>query len=99
MEYPQDIPTDELEQLEWASYGNPASFWLIEDSLVHLLWDLGFPYVSKVFNPRPYRCIAGCTWECRIVVVAEEDVVAKQRRSEHRKQARLEHRQVDVYQR
>lgn len=72
VEYPKDIPTDELEQLEWASYGNPASFWLIEDSLVHLLWDLGFQYVSKVYNPRPYRCIAGCTWECRVLVVAKK---------------------------
>ena len=69
-EYDSALERPALDQLVWASYGNPTSFWLTEDSLVAMLHDLGFASVSKTFVPRGYRCGEACSWECRAVYVA-----------------------------
>jgi 2-polyprenyl-3-methyl-5-hydroxy-6-metoxy-1,4-benzoquinol methylase len=71
-EYPPDLSADELDERRWSSHGNPTSFWLTEESLVDALWDVGFPYVSKVYMKRPYRDPEKCTWECRLIVVAKK---------------------------
>ena len=71
-EYPPSSSREEIEKLLWASHGNPASFWLTEESLVAMLSEVGFKYVSKVYVPRGYRCQEGCREECRIVLVAKK---------------------------
>ena len=70
---PADLTPAQVDRLHWSSYGNAISFWLTEDSLVQALWDVGFPYVSKAYMPRPYHDEEErCTWECRIIVVARK---------------------------
>jgi SAM-dependent methyltransferase len=71
-DYPPDLSPEELDKRHWSSHGNPNSFWLTEESLVDVLWDVGFPYVSKVYMKRPYRDPERCTWECRVIVVAKK---------------------------
>ena len=69
---PAHLTPEQVDRLHWASFGNATSFWLTEESLVQALWDVGFPYVSKAYMPRPYRDGERCTWECRIIVVAKK---------------------------
>ena len=69
---PADLTPEQVDRLTWASYGNSTSFWLTEESLVHALWDVGFPYVSRVLMPRPYKDGEKCTWSCRIILVAKK---------------------------
>jgi SAM-dependent methyltransferase len=71
-EYPPGLSMEEIDKLLWASHGNPASFWLTEESLVAMLSEVGFTYISKVYVPHGYRCQEGCKDECRIVLVAKK---------------------------
>lgn len=71
-EYPEGLMKQEIEKLFWASYGNTMAFWLTEESLVQMLLDVGFKYISKVYVPRGYRCQEGCKEECRVVLVAKK---------------------------
>lgn len=69
-EYAADTPEQDVEDSLWSSYGNPDSFWLTEGSLVELLQDVGFSYVTKVYVPRPWHCPLFCETECRILLLA-----------------------------
>jgi len=40
----------------WTTYSNLMSFWLTENSLIRMLLDVGFKYISKVYIPRGYKC-------------------------------------------
>jgi len=70
-EYSEGL-AEEVENLLWAAYSNPTSLWLTEESLVRMLFDVGFEYVSKVYVPRGYKCQENCQEECRIIVVAKK---------------------------
>lgn len=70
-EYPDETPAEVIaDQSLWSSYMNPRSFWLTERSLIDLLHETGFEYVTKVIVPRPWHCPAFCQTECRIVLIA-----------------------------
>jgi SAM-dependent methyltransferase len=73
-EYPAGMKKADLEKHVWTSWGNPSSFWLTEESLVKMLSDVGFSYVSKVYVPRGYRCGENCQAECRIMIVAKKNL-------------------------
>lgn len=70
-EYPEEKGrSGEIENLLWAAYSNPTSFWLTEESLVQMLKDIGFEHVVKVNTPQGYRCHEGCQYQCRIILIA-----------------------------
>jgi SAM-dependent methyltransferase len=71
-EYPEGLGSGELDALSWAAYGNPSSFWLLEESLLAMLSDLGFQHIVKIIVPRGYRCGENCTWECRVMLIAAQ---------------------------
>ena len=71
-EYPEETTQDSYEDMLWAAYGNSTSFWLTEHSLVEMLKDVGFAFVSKVYVPRGYRCLENCQDECRVILVAKK---------------------------
>ena len=68
----EGLPVEEIEALNWAAWGHTVAFWPTEPSLVDMLRDVGFEYVSKVFMRRPYRCDEGCPWDCRSIYVARK---------------------------
>ncbi|MDI6804241.1 MAG: class I SAM-dependent methyltransferase [Bacteroidota bacterium] len=72
-EYPKGMKNAELEKHVWTSWGNPTSFWLTEESLVKMLGEVGFGYISKVYVPQGYRCGDNCKEECRVIIVAKKD--------------------------
>ena len=73
-EYPAGMKKADLEKHVWTSWGNPSSFWLTEESLVKMLSEVGFNYVSKVYVPKGYRCGENCQDECRVIVVAKKNL-------------------------
>jgi SAM-dependent methyltransferase len=78
-EYDSASSAEAVDELLWAAYGNPTSFWLTEDSLVDMLTAVGFPYVLKARVRRPYYCGLGCTSECRVLLVARKEMRASAR--------------------
>jgi len=39
-----------------AACSDPLSLWLTKNSLVRMLLNVGFKYISKVYVPRGYKC-------------------------------------------
>jgi hypothetical protein len=73
-EYNPQAKRIDVEDMLWAAWSNPTSFWLLEESLVRMLMKLGFRNVSKVYNIPGYnRCREGCPENCRIILVAKKD--------------------------
>ena len=50
--YPEhgDIPTEDLNDLKWASWSNNASFWVQKEYLLQLLKEIGFDLVFEQFD-------------------------------------------------
>lgn len=73
-EYPAGMKKADLEKHVWTSWGNPTSFWLTEESLVKMLGEVGFSYISKVYVPQGYRCGDNCKEECRVIIVSKKNL-------------------------
>ena len=55
-EYDVTATDADLQAYTWAAYGNPESFWPLEDDLVRMIDDAGFSRVSKIDpSTRPGR--------------------------------------------
>jgi len=50
-EYNPNTPKVEVEKFTWAAYSDYESFWPLEESLIQMLFDVGFRVVFKVYPP------------------------------------------------
>ncbi len=69
-EYDLNTPKTKVDNFLWAAYSDHESFWPLEDSLVQMLFDVGFSFVFKVY-PSPNQ-----PWQVdqknRILIIAKK---------------------------
>jgi hypothetical protein len=49
-EHPNNIPTDELDQMKWHSWENERSFWIRREYLIQAIQDVGFEMVFEQYD-------------------------------------------------